>query len=68
MYNLGHNSLISGGCAKFEKETYCLYYDNGFFGKIQSRCRENQADTVFMFLTAVIVIACLTMTFLHLKR
>jgi len=36
--------------------------------KLYAHCKEAQADAVFMFLTVVILIAALTMTFLHLKR
>ncbi|KAF2709618.1 hypothetical protein K504DRAFT_455315 [Pleomassaria siparia CBS 279.74] len=62
------NDLLSGGCGRTGGVYQCWYWDSLQPGKLNSRCQVSQADSVFMFLTVVILIATLTMTFLHLKR
>jgi len=36
--------------------------------KLNSYCREAQADSAFMFLTVIVLIAAITITLLHNKR
>jgi hypothetical protein len=37
-------------------------------GKVLGHCREAQADTVFMFLTAAVMLVCALMVFLRMKK
>ncbi|KAF2795697.1 hypothetical protein K505DRAFT_348446 [Melanomma pulvis-pyrius CBS 109.77] len=60
-------NLLNGGCDTQDGITLC-WWQIANPKKLNSHCRESQADSVFMFLTVIILIACLTMTFLHQKR
>jgi hypothetical protein len=37
-------------------------------GKLTTRCKQNQADSAFMFLLVVVLIASATITFLRTRR
>lgn len=35
---------------------------------LEGRCKKNQADSAFMFLTVIVLIASITMTYLRMKK
>lgn len=63
-FKMHSNPLLNGGCVDIKGAPFCGYDD----GTLNTRCKQNQADSAFMFLTVVILIAAVTMTLLHLKR
>jgi hypothetical protein len=64
---LNNINLLNGGCETQKKLTLC-WWEVWDPNKLYSHCRQSQADAVFMFLTVVVLLACLAMTFLHNKR
>jgi hypothetical protein len=63
------NELINGG--KHGKGLRDCYYCTGTESdadKLISRCKMNQADTAFMFLTVVVLLVSLTLTYLRAKK
>ncbi|PSN70296.1 hypothetical protein BS50DRAFT_585733 [Corynespora cassiicola Philippines] len=58
------NDLLNGGSATMDGVTQPGYYD----GKLNIRCKQNQADAAFMFLTAIVLIASVTSSYLHARR
>lgn len=46
----------------------CAYSPDLFGDKLNSRCKQNQADSAFMFLTAIVLIAAVTLTLLHSRK
>ncbi|KAF2632600.1 hypothetical protein BU25DRAFT_357151 [Macroventuria anomochaeta] len=60
------SDIICGGAGK-EKGVYiCWWYDKG--NALVSRCRMAQADSVFMFFTAIVVAVPAVLGFLRMKR
>jgi len=68
-YKLNGIEIINGGFFdKFTdgtKMSVWWYVDQK---KLNSYCREAQADSAFMFLTVIVLIAAITITLLHNKR
>ncbi|KAF2275922.1 uncharacterized protein EI97DRAFT_433858 [Westerdykella ornata] len=63
-FELNKISIINGGC---EKEK-CWYATLGELGKLNERCRQNTADSAFMFLLVITLLASATVTFLHARK
>ncbi|KAF9735401.1 hypothetical protein PMIN06_002613 [Paraphaeosphaeria minitans] len=70
--DLYHNHLFNGGCykelKKIEGESQCWNGQAGRQGQLNARCKEAQADTVFLFFTVAVVLMSATMTFLRQKK
>lgn len=64
---LGTNDILCGGIWKQDGKEYCVLLDKTW-GKIVSRCKMSQADSVFMFLTAIVVAVMLLLAYLRLKK
>lgn len=68
------NDLFNGGCMKFESGTGCFnefkYSKNlgKLPGVLEGHCRESQATMVFMFMTAVLLLASGLMGFLKRRK
>ncbi|ORY08696.1 marvel domain-containing protein [Clohesyomyces aquaticus] len=66
------NELLNGGCAKFkqggDKGSLCGYAWYNDADKLNSRCKMNEADAAFMFLSVIVLCASVVMMFLHIKR
>jgi len=66
---LKDNHLFNGGCGKAEGQKLCWNWDWPDRRKyLNSRCKECQADTVFMFFIVALMLASCIMTFLRMKR
>ncbi|KAF1831848.1 hypothetical protein BDW02DRAFT_36521 [Decorospora gaudefroyi] len=74
---LVNNEWFNGGCRKLgDGEKYCwtnVHYGGNDDGKkladvYSGHCKEAQADTVFMFLTAVVLLVCGVMVWLRMKN
>ncbi|KAF2440785.1 hypothetical protein P171DRAFT_395514 [Karstenula rhodostoma CBS 690.94] len=69
---LYHNHLFNGGCykdlPKVADELQCWNGFDGREGQLNARCKEAQADTVFLFFTVAILLVSATMTFLRTKK
>ncbi|KAF2691648.1 hypothetical protein K458DRAFT_285832, partial [Lentithecium fluviatile CBS 122367] len=66
------NDLFNGGCHRIKTTdggdvTVCSN-DGGRAKYLNSRCKETQADSVFMFFTVAILLARATMTYLRMKK
>ncbi|KAF2032181.1 hypothetical protein EK21DRAFT_110129 [Setomelanomma holmii] len=59
--------LLNGGCYKSDDDSGCLNAAAEFQYKLNQRCMQSQADSVFMFLTVVVLFGTLALTFLRLK-
>jgi hypothetical protein len=60
--------LINGG-KKGKNIEDCFYcQDEGGADIMISRCKKNQADSAFMFITVVVLLASVTMTYLRMKK
>ncbi|KAF2254646.1 hypothetical protein BU26DRAFT_527666 [Trematosphaeria pertusa] len=66
--NILTNDLINGG--KHGDDCYWCSFDHDpkLPSKLISRCKMNQADDAFMFLTVVVLLVSLTLTFLRMKK
>ncbi|KAF1366051.1 hypothetical protein EJ07DRAFT_161099 [Lizonia empirigonia] len=60
------NVIICGGFQKEDGDNYCFWGDK--IGTLLSRCRMSQADSAFMFLTAIVVAVAAVLGFLRMKR
>lgn len=69
---LAKNHLFNGGCTsklKFDDGTdFCWNLQESRLSQLNARCKEAQADAVFLFLTVVILLVSGTMTFLRAKK
>jgi hypothetical protein len=64
--------LINGGTRGkkeygYENSYYFTFGDAGI-KMIVGRCKKNQADSAFMFLTVIVLLASITMTYLRMKK
>ncbi|KAH7078887.1 marvel domain-containing protein [Paraphoma chrysanthemicola] len=59
--------LLNGGCMKQDGEGGCFNVAKGRWGKLNTRCMQSQADSVFMFHTVVVLFGTIALTFLRLK-
>jgi len=68
--SLGSVDILNGGCTKEKSRVNICYYTNyaDQEAKLNTRCRQSQADSVFMFLTVIVLFAILTLTYLRIKR
>ncbi|KAF1841597.1 uncharacterized protein K460DRAFT_434742 [Cucurbitaria berberidis CBS 394.84] len=67
--HLIENKIICGGIKKSRQCPWsCYYFDKRNFKTIERRCRESVADSTFMFLTAVMLIAGGTLTYMRMKK
>ena len=65
------SDIICGGLKKTSKTTFDYYNfdsDGKRVGALLSRCNMSQADSVFMFLTAIVVGVAATLGCLRMKR
>jgi hypothetical protein len=46
---------------------YCLEVEDTV-SAVSGRCKKNQADSAFMFLTVIVLLASITMTYLRMKK
>ncbi|KAL3492153.1 marvel domain-containing protein [Aspergillus germanicus] len=58
-----HNSLLNGGCTKYDGDLYCRYTSQARTGKLKSRCVSAKADSAFMFITFVTCIGIVAYSF-----
>ncbi|UPX13861.1 uncharacterized protein EKO05_0004358 [Ascochyta rabiei] len=65
-YKLVTSDIICGGARKQNDDLECWWYGKG--GMLVSRCKMSQADSAFMFLTAIVVAAAAVIGFLRLKK
>lgn len=65
-----NNYLINGGArGKVGDVDNCYYCQFSSGSKdLVSRCKMNQADSAFMFLTVVVLLVSLTLTYLRMKK
>lgn len=64
---LGKNDICCGGSVKRENKCALLYVENGT-QMIITRCKMTQADTAFLFLTAIVVAGAAAMGWIRMKR
>jgi len=64
--NMSYNDMLNGGCLKVQGEKRCAYADDR--GKLMSRCKEVQADSIFQFFSFLICISCAVLALLAMKR
>jgi hypothetical protein len=63
------NDILCGGIDKRISDiTSCYYVQHGRVDKIEDRCRSAKADSAFMFLTAVTLMAVGVLTYLRMKK
>lgn len=60
------SDIICGGVGKDGRELICWAYWHG--SMLVSRCRLAQADSVFMFITAILVAGAAWLGWMRLKR
>lgn len=72
LLKLYHNHLFNGGCykdlGKVDGEQVCWNGINDRQGQLTARCKEAQADTVFLFLTVAILLGSAAMSFMRAKK
>ncbi|KAI4956076.1 hypothetical protein J4E91_000286 [Alternaria rosae] len=67
--SLGSIDILNGGCTEKNGVGICYYASwADQEAKLNTRCRQSQANSVFMFLTVVVLFAGLTLTYLRIKR
>jgi hypothetical protein len=66
--DMSDNELLNGGCAQAKNIRICGYAGEESKDKLLSRCKMNQADSVFMFLSIVVIIAAAVISFLRVGR
>lgn len=62
------NELLNGGCVRAKNVPICGYGGKDDKDKLLSRCKMNQADSVFMFLSLVVIVAAAVLSFLRVGR
>lgn len=66
------NEWFNGGCRKYNGKLFCWNGSNHtakqFLDTCVGHCKEAQADTVFMFLTAVVAIVCGLLVWLRMRK
>ncbi|KAF2270814.1 hypothetical protein CC78DRAFT_527811 [Lojkania enalia] len=67
-YKLIEIDLLNEGTYKENGDTYYGVYDNDNIDDLNQRCTQNQADSAFLFLTAIVLIASILITWLRLKN
>ncbi|KAF2823472.1 hypothetical protein CC86DRAFT_409383 [Ophiobolus disseminans] len=65
---LANSDLLNGGCARFGSVWYCANTTPERLNLLNLRCKQSQADSAFMFLTAVVLFGTLTLTYLRFKK
>ncbi|KAF2677768.1 hypothetical protein K458DRAFT_318698 [Lentithecium fluviatile CBS 122367] len=67
-FDMCRNDLMNGG--PWDGEYYPGYYCNTTGGgdQLVARCKKNQADSAFMFLTVIVLLVSLTLTYLRMKK
>lgn len=65
---LKDNDLFNGGKFTSDKKTIYWNWIEGREKYLNSRCKESQADSVFMFFAFAALLACATMTYLRMKK
>ncbi|KAF9699043.1 hypothetical protein EKO04_002915 [Ascochyta lentis] len=70
LQKLTWNDVVCGGVRKSKGEAGpdCYYYKLNSLDVLSSRCKMSQADSVFMFLTAIVVVGAAVIGFLRLKK
>jgi len=67
--SLASVDILNGGCKKQDRSGICYYASFADQeAKLNTRCRQSQADSVVMFLTVVVLFVVLTLTYLRIKR
>jgi hypothetical protein len=70
--SLAHIDILNGGCGTYNtadiKGTYCYNADEDRWGHLNTRCTQSQTDAVSMFLTVVVLVATISLTYLRLKK
>jgi len=56
--------ILSGAC----NSGGCIYSTQAEAGHLNTRCKQSQADSVFMFLTVVVLFVALALTYLRIKK
>ncbi|KAF2199711.1 hypothetical protein GQ43DRAFT_375595 [Delitschia confertaspora ATCC 74209] len=62
------NPLLNGGCVGKGKNLNCWYYLPDRSDKLHSRCKMNEADAAFMFISFVFILGAAVFTFLNSRR
>jgi hypothetical protein len=62
------NDIICGGQKEENDGTFCYWLNKNTLGMLTSRCKMSQADSAFMFLTAIVVVVAAVLGFLRMKR
>lgn len=63
------SDICCGGIIKHTSFPYnCYYFATGELGKLVGRCKSNTANTVFMWLTFVVVLATATLAFIRTRK
>ena len=67
---LGGIDILNGGCTTKNDGGGACWYTNwdSKSSKLNTRCQQSQADSVFMFLTVVVLFVVLALTYLRIKR
>jgi len=61
--------ILNGGCYNQpDGQTHCGNWDFERFDRLNTRCKQSQTDAVFMFLTVVVLLATIALTYLRVKK
>ncbi|OCL02915.1 hypothetical protein AOQ84DRAFT_164846 [Glonium stellatum] len=60
------NTLLNGGCTNYKGQKVCGYIER--LDHMNVRCRENEADAAFMFMSFALCIGCAVLSFLAMNR
>lgn len=66
---LVENDIICGGLDKHRGEAFsCYYFYQGDANALISRCKSSTADTVFLWLTFIVLVVAATLAFLRSRK
>ena len=60
------NDLLNGGCITYKGGKECGFVND--LNHMNTRCKENEADAAFMFMSFALCIGCAVLSFLAIKR
>lgn len=62
------NNIICGGSKFRDERIDCFWFSRRPLNVLESRCKTSQADSAFMFLTAIVVIVAAVLGFSRMKK
>jgi hypothetical protein len=67
--SLANIDILRGPCVTDTYDTYCLNtLEEEGYARLNVRCKQSQTDSVFMFLTVVVLFGTFTLTFLRMRK